>query len=67
MIKVTKLGGEEIALNANLIEQIKATPDTVITLTTEKRIIVEEDVEEIIDLVVEYHQKVQNSVKIDRE
>ncbi len=67
MIKVTKMGGEEIALNANLIEQVKATPDTVITLTTEKRIIVEEDVAEIIDRVVEYHQKVQNSVKIVKE
>lgn len=67
MIKVTKMGGEEIALNANLIEQVKATPDTVITLTTEKRIIVEEDVQVIIDRVIEYHQQVQNSVKIVRE
>ncbi len=67
MIKVTKMGGQEITLNASLIEQIKATPDTVITLTTEKRIIVEEDVDEVIERVVKYHQKINNPSEIDRE
>ena len=37
MIEVTKLGGDEIIINAELIESIQATPDTVITLTTDKK------------------------------
>ncbi len=60
MIEVTKMGGEKITLNADLIEQVKATPDTVITLTTEKRIIVEEDKDEVVKRVMRYQQRVHN-------
>ncbi|WP_089759614.1 flagellar FlbD family protein [Halarsenatibacter silvermanii] len=61
MIRVTKMGGEPIILNANLIENIRSTPDTVITLTTEKKIIVEEETGEIIERVIEYQRKIHNS------
>ncbi|SDL73891.1 flagellar protein FlbD [Halarsenatibacter silvermanii] len=55
------MGGEPIILNANLIENIRSTPDTVITLTTEKKIIVEEETGEIIERVIEYQRKIHNS------
>ena len=42
MIDVTKVNGKKFTLNSRLIETIEETPDTVITLTTGKKIIVKE-------------------------
>ncbi len=47
-------------MNAELIEQIESTPDTVITLTTGNNIIVKESVDEVESLVVAYRAKILN-------
>lgn len=49
MIKLTRLDDTEIVINANLIEYIEATPDTVITMTTGRKYIVKESVDEVIE------------------
>lgn len=54
MIKLTRLNGKEFVINADLIETIEATPDTVITLVNEHRYIVREPVDEVIKRVIEY-------------
>lgn len=54
MIKVTRLNGEEFYVNSDLIEFIEKTPDTVLTLTTGRKIIVKEDVPEIIKLITQF-------------
>ena len=51
MIEVTKLNGTKILLNPQLFEIVEETPDTVITLTTGKKIIVKESRQEIKNLV----------------
>ena len=51
MIEVTKLNGVKILVNPDLFEVIEETPDTVITLTTGKKIIVKESRQEIKNLV----------------
>ncbi|GIV20549.1 MAG: flagellar protein FlbD [Armatimonadota bacterium] len=56
MIKVTRLNHSEIVLNAELIETVEATPDTVITLTNGKKLVVSEEVDEIIRRVMEYRR-----------
>ncbi len=48
MINVTKLNGSEIVVNADLIEFVECTPDTLITLTTGRKIMVLESMDEII-------------------
>jgi len=58
LIKVKTLNKEELIVNAELIETVKATPDTVITLTSKKKILVEEGVDQIIDKVINYHRKI---------
>lgn len=58
MIEVTRLKGSKITVNAELIETIEQTPDTVITLTSGKKFIVSEDVETVMDKVVEYKRKI---------
>jgi flagellar protein FlbD len=56
MIKVTRLNGSETVINAELIESVEATPDTVISLTTGHRYVVHESVDEIIARVVAYRR-----------
>jgi flagellar protein FlbD len=54
MIKVTKLDHNEIIVNAELIQTIERTPDTVITLTTGQKIMVLEPVDLVIEKVITY-------------
>ena len=54
MIDVTKVNGKKFTLNSRLIETIEETPDTVITLTTGKKIILKESRQEVKNLVKLY-------------
>ncbi len=60
MIEVTRLKGTKIIINAELIEMIEETPDTVISLTSGKKYIVSESGKEVIDLVVDYKRKIHS-------
>ena len=51
MIEVTKLNGIKILVNPHLLETVEETPDTVLTLTTGKKIIVKESRHEVKNLV----------------
>jgi flagellar protein FlbD len=63
MIKVTRFKAQdhEMVLNADLIETIEETPDTVITLTTGKKLIVEETMDEIVRRVMQYKRALNSS------
>ncbi len=50
---------KEIWVNADLIETVEATPDTVLKLTTDRRLLVSETPEEIAALVVEFKRLAQ--------
>lgn len=56
MIKVTTLDKREIVLNAELIERVESVPETVITLTTGKKILVADSPEDIIAKVLAYRR-----------
>ena len=61
MIKLTKFNSQtnkkgEFVLNAEIIETIEETPDTVITLTNGKKFIVEEPMDEIVRRVMKYRR-----------
>lgn len=58
MIKLKRLNGELIVVNNDLIETIEETPDTVLTLTTGKKILVEETVDEVIEKAAIFKNKV---------
>lgn len=58
MIELTKLNDKKITLNCDLIEIIEETPDTVITLTTGKKIIVKEGRLFIENLVKSYRKEI---------
>lgn len=58
MIELTRLNDNPLILNADLIETIESTPDTVITLTTGKKVMVLESVSEVREKVLEYRRSV---------
>jgi len=58
MIHVTRLNHTPVVLNADLIEQIETTPDTVISLTTGQKIMVLESTEEVIERVRLFRQSI---------
>ncbi|WP_100404477.1 flagellar FlbD family protein [Bacillus solitudinis] len=51
MIELIRLNGHTFLLNAFLIEQVEAFPDTTITLVSGKKIIVQNEVNEVYRLV----------------
>jgi flagellar protein FlbD len=60
MIKVTRLNGKEFVLNAELIQFLEETPDTVVTLLNHEKIVVKESVDEVIHRVTEYQKKIRS-------
>jgi flagellar protein FlbD len=51
-------------VNSDLIETVEATPDTVITLTTGKKLIVLETPAELVALVVEFRRRLQSGPRV---
>ncbi len=58
MIKLTRLNHQPFVLNADLIEHIEATPDTVISLITGQKLMVIESAAEVIERVIEFRRAV---------
>lgn len=58
MIKVTRLDGSTLVINADRIEILEANPDTVISFESERQLVVRETPEEIIDRVIAYKRRI---------
>jgi flagellar protein FlbD len=58
MIKVTRLNGSEFYINEDMIEFLEETPDTIITLNTEKKLVVKESIGEILEDVIAFRRKI---------
>ena len=56
VIKLSRLNNTELVLNAELIEHLEATPDTVITLTNGHKLVVAESIDEVIERVINYRR-----------
>ncbi|MEY7998707.1 flagellar FlbD family protein [Clostridium sp. Mt-5] len=58
MIKLTGLNDKEFVINADHIEKLTETPQSVITLTNGNKYIVQESNDEIIRRVIDYKRKI---------
>jgi len=67
MIDVTKMDGKQITINSDLIEFVDEIPETVITLTTGKKIIVKESRQKIKNLVKLYKQEIFQKYILNEE
>ena len=56
MIRLTRINHKPVVLNADLIEHIEITPDTVISLTTGQKMVVLETAEEVVQRVIEFRR-----------
>ncbi len=54
MITVTRLNNSKLVINAELIRFVESTPDTMITFTTDDRIMVKESADEVVRKCIEY-------------
>jgi flagellar protein FlbD len=58
MIKVTTLDKREMYINAELIERVESVPETVITLTSGKKVLVSQPAAEIVDRIIAYRRRI---------
>lgn len=67
MIRVTRLNGEQFALNPDLIERVEAHPDTVAFLVDGTKYVVKESVDEVLLAIREYRAGIlATSYEMDR-
>lgn len=65
MIELTRLNGKKIVINCDLIECVEETPDTVVTLTNGKKILVKENRQEVRNLVILFRREIFSKVLPD--
>jgi len=58
VVKATRFNGKELYINPHQIEFMEKTPDTILTMFSDRKLIVVESPEEIIDRIIEYRKKI---------
>jgi flagellar protein FlbD len=67
VIPVTRLNGSRFYLNAELVESVEGTPDTIIALSNGTRIIVRERPEQIVEAILQYRRQVYGQPRFTPE
>lgn len=58
VIEVTKINGIKVLINPDLLELVEETPDTVLSFTTGRKLIVKESRQEVKNLVKLYRKEI---------
>jgi flagellar protein FlbD len=58
MIELTRLNGNRMFVNCDLLKYAEASPDTVLTLITGEKVVVRETCEQVISLALGYRVRV---------
>ncbi len=58
MVTLTRLTGVQFALNPDLIERVDHTPDTVITLVDGTKYLVQETLDEVVAMIIDYRARI---------
>ena len=58
MLEVTRLNGQKVVINSELIEYIDANPDTTITLTTGNKFVVKEQLDDVVEKIIDYKRQI---------
>jgi len=66
MIKTIRLNGKELVINAELVQFIEETPDTMITLTSREKIMVKDSIDEIISKIIDYQRLIRSKTMGER-
>jgi flagellar protein FlbD len=57
VIIITRTNGSKMYINPELIQAVESTPDTVITLAGNKKLVVKDTPQEIAERFIEYRRK----------
>lgn len=58
MIRLTRLNHQPIVINAEMIEYLESTPDTVISLVNGQKMTVLEELDQVMAEVIEYKRRI---------
>ena len=58
MVTITRINGTKLTINSDLIEMMEAMPDTTITMTTGKKIIASESIDDIIKKIIAFRGEI---------
>jgi len=61
MIRLTRINQIPLILNADLIEHLETTPDTVISMTNGQKFVVLESSDDVIRKVIEFRREILRS------
>ncbi len=64
MIQLTRLDGSHIYVNSDLIEFVETTPDTVVSLTTGRKLVVRESAEAISSAILLHKRAIRSLTRI---
>ncbi len=61
MIRLTRLNHMPLIVNADLIEHVEVTPDTVVALTNGQKFMVLESAEEVVEKVIQFRRTIMSA------
>jgi flagellar protein FlbD len=67
MIVLTKINKAPITVNSDLIQYIEETPDTIITMTNNDKVVVQDSMADIIQKVVHYRRLINGLIDAENE
>jgi len=67
VIQVTRFNGSQFYINAEMIQMVESTPDTVISLSNNVKVVVKEPPEVIVDRIVAYRRRILGGYQIEHQ
>jgi len=65
MIQLTRLNGQPLVVNSDLVKLIEYAPDTVITLVNGEKIVVRESGEQVLERIVKFRRRVLDGLQMN--
>jgi flagellar protein FlbD len=66
MIRLTRINGDPIVVNSDLIEHVETTPDTILTLTNGQKLMVKESANDVVERVVAFRRSINLNANAGR-
>jgi len=67
MIKLTRINGAQIVVNAEFVETLASTPETLVTLNTGKTVRVKDSIDDVIQKVTAYKKEINGKLTVVRK
>lgn len=66
MILLTRFNGTQFYINAELIQTVEETPNTIITLLDHTKIVVSDPAEVVVERIIEYRKKLYQPLQFEK-